>query len=91
MTRRLLLVGGSAGSGKSTVARSLASRLGAGWLQLDTIWVAEPEGTEPLRRLIVLPLTVRPRGVTWTADGSGVIVAFQDSSSDIVLFDLKLP
>jgi 2-phosphoglycerate kinase len=40
MTRRLLLVGGSAGSGKSTVARSLASQLGAGWLQLDTIWVA---------------------------------------------------
>jgi hypothetical protein len=40
MTRRLLLVGGSAGSGKSTVARSLASELGAGWLQLDTVWVA---------------------------------------------------
>jgi 2-phosphoglycerate kinase len=40
MTRRLLLVGGSAGSGKSTVARPLASQLGAGWLQLDTIWVA---------------------------------------------------
>jgi 2-phosphoglycerate kinase len=40
MMRRLLLVGGSAGSGKSTVARSLASQLGAGWLQLDTVWVA---------------------------------------------------
>jgi 2-phosphoglycerate kinase len=40
MTRRLLLVGGSAGSGKSTVARSVASQLGAGWLQLDTVWVA---------------------------------------------------
>jgi 2-phosphoglycerate kinase len=40
MTHRLLLVGGSAGSGKSTVARSLASQLGAGWLQLDTVWVA---------------------------------------------------
>ena len=40
MTRRLLLVGGSAGSGKSTVARALASQRGAGWLQLDTIWVA---------------------------------------------------
>jgi 2-phosphoglycerate kinase len=36
----LLLVSGSAGSGKSTVARSLASQLGAGWLQLDTVWVA---------------------------------------------------
>ena len=40
MTRRLLLIGGSAGTGKSTLARSLASQLGAGWLQLDTIWVA---------------------------------------------------
>jgi 2-phosphoglycerate kinase len=40
MTRRLLLIGGSAGSGKSTVARSVASQLHAGWVQLDTIWVA---------------------------------------------------
>jgi Tol biopolymer transport system component len=56
-----------------------------------TIWIAEPEGKEPLRKLIDLPLSVRPRGITWTADGSGVIVAFQDSSSDIVMFDLRLP
>jgi 2-phosphoglycerate kinase len=47
MTRRLLLIGGSAGSGKSTVARSLASQLGAGWLQIDTVWVALKAAVRP--------------------------------------------
>jgi predicted kinase len=36
MSRRLLLVGGSAGTGKSTVARTVATRIGAALLQLDT-------------------------------------------------------
>ena len=40
MTKRLILVGGSAGSGKTTLARALAGELGAGWLQLDTVWIA---------------------------------------------------
>jgi 2-phosphoglycerate kinase len=40
MSRRLILVGGSAGSGKTTVAQTLAGDLGAGWLQLDTVWTA---------------------------------------------------
>jgi 2-phosphoglycerate kinase len=40
MGRRLFLVGGSAGSGKTTVAKTLASQLDAGWLQLDTVWIA---------------------------------------------------
>ena len=40
MRRRLILVGGSAGSGKTTLARALADDLGAGWLQLDTLWIA---------------------------------------------------
>ena len=47
MTRRLLLIGGSAGTGKSTLARSLASQLGASWLQLDTIWVALKAAARP--------------------------------------------
>ena len=49
MTRRLFLVAGSAGSGKSTLAKALAHELDAGWLQLDSIWlamkVAAGEGT----------------------------------------------
>lgn len=40
MRKRLLLVGGTAGSGKTTVAQTLAHDLGAGWLQLDTVWIA---------------------------------------------------
>lgn len=38
--KRLILLGGSAGSGKTTVAQTLASDLGADWLQLDTVWIA---------------------------------------------------
>jgi len=40
VTKRLILLGGAAGAGKSTTARALARELDAGWLQLDTIWVA---------------------------------------------------
>jgi 2-phosphoglycerate kinase len=49
VTRQLFLVAGSAGSGKSTLAKALAHELDAGWLQLDSIWlamkVAAGEGT----------------------------------------------
>ena len=55
MTRRLFLVAGSAGSGKSTLAKALARELDAGWLQLDSIWlamkVAAGEGT-PARDIL---------------------------------------
>jgi len=40
MRNRLVLVGGSAGSGKTTLAQTMAGDLGAGWLQLDTVWIA---------------------------------------------------
>jgi 2-phosphoglycerate kinase len=40
VTRRLFLVAGSAGSGKTTLAKALAHELDAGWLQLDSIWLA---------------------------------------------------
>ena len=45
MARRLILIGGSAGSGKTTVAQTLATELDAGWLQLDTVWIAMKAAT----------------------------------------------
>jgi hypothetical protein len=38
--------------------------------------------------LIELPVTVRLRGITWSPDGSSVVVAEEDWRSDIVLFEL---
>lgn len=43
----LFLIGGSAGAGKTTVARSLANHLQAGWLQVDTLWIAMQEAAQP--------------------------------------------
>ena len=47
--KRLYLIGGASGTGKTTRARSLASELGAAWLQADSIWKAAhavlPEGS----------------------------------------------
>ena len=62
MTRRLFLVAGSAGSGKSTLAKALAHQLDAGWLQLDSIWlamkVAAGEGT-PARDVLDIDRRMR--------------------------------
>jgi 2-phosphoglycerate kinase len=42
--RRLFFVAGSAGSGKTTLAQALAAELDAGWLQLDSLWLAMKVG-----------------------------------------------
>ena len=49
------------------------------------IWIVEPGAAAPFRRLMELESTVRPRGLTWTRDGSRLIVAGQQSLSDLVL------
>lgn len=53
--KRLFLIGGSAGAGKTTAARELARRLGAGWLQIDTVWItmqeSVPKDSEAYRTL----------------------------------------
>ena len=54
----------------------------------SSIWIVDPSGHEALRKLADLPITVRPRGITWTPDGSGVVIAEQESISDIVMFDV---
>lgn len=45
--RRVVLIGGGAGTGKTTVARVVSRSLGAGWLQVDTIWLALMDAAEP--------------------------------------------
>src|SRR5262249_40053700 len=42
----------------------------------SSIWIVEPEASEPFKKLADLPITVnRPQGITWTADGSAVYSA----------------
>jgi eukaryotic-like serine/threonine-protein kinase len=50
------------------------------------IWIVEPDGAEPFRKLIELPAQVRPRGITWTSDGSSLMFGRQEALSDVVLF-----
>ena len=67
--RRLYLLGGSAGAGKTTVAKELARILDAGWLQLDTVWLALqdafPSGSE---EHMLLSIDERIRRQDGTAD-----------------------
>ena len=68
--------------GKRVAAVAMQSNVAA------IIWIVDPEARDPYRKLVELPVSVRPRGVTWTPDGSAVIIARQEMPSDIVLFDL---
>src|SRR5438093_6918027 len=52
-----------------------------------SIWIVEPDSSQPFRKLIQLPGEVRPRGVTWTSDGSSLIFGRQEALSDLVLFE----
>lgn len=52
------------------------------------ISIVEPAAREPFRTLIQFPMPVRPRGLTWTPDGSAIVFGQQESRSDIVLFEL---
>lgn len=55
------------------------------------IWLLAPGSTTPARQLIDLPAGVFLRGVTWSRDGSSLIVGFVDWASDIVLFEVTEP
>ncbi|MEO8539237.1 MAG: hypothetical protein ABI577_05805, partial [bacterium] len=60
--KQLILISGSAGAGKTTVARRLANHLKADWLQVDAIWIsireALPEG-HPDRELLKFDEVIR--------------------------------
>ena len=66
-------------------------RLAAVWFPANgvgSVWIVEPESPAPYKKLTDLPQGVRPRGIGWTLDGSGLIIGKQESASDIVLFDV---
>jgi Tol biopolymer transport system component len=52
------------------------------------VWIIEPDSQTPFRKLLDLPAAVRPRGVSWTRDGTSLVIATQESVSDIVLYDV---
>ena len=55
----------------------------------SVIWIVEPAASTPFRRLLELEPTVRPRGLSWTRDGSRLIMSSQESLSDLVLYELS--
>jgi len=52
-----------------------------------SVWIVDPDAARPYRQLIELPPGPRIRGITWTRDGSAVIVGTHETSSHIVMLD----
>ena len=48
-----------------------------------SIWIVEPEGATPFRKLLDLTAGVLLRGMTWSRDGSSLIVGRIQSAGDI--------
>ena len=53
------------------------------------IWIVDPQAKQPFRKLIDLPSDTRPRGITWSKDSTHVVIANQQYSGDIVMYDLN--
>jgi Tol biopolymer transport system component len=53
-----------------------------------SLWIVDPTGAQPARKVIDLPVSMRPHGLTWASDGSSVLLSGVEVSSDIVLFDV---
>ena len=53
-----------------------------------SIWIVDPTGAQPVRKLIDLPVSMRPHGLAWSSDGASVLLSGAEASSDIVLFDV---
>ena len=53
-----------------------------------SIWVVDPTGAQAARKLVDLPVSMRPHGLSWAADGSSVLLSGVEASSDIVLFNV---
>jgi hypothetical protein len=51
------------------------------------IFILERDGSRPPRKLIEFTPDVRLRGLTWSIDGSSLLVGRQRRTSDIALFE----
>jgi Tol biopolymer transport system component len=82
-------------AGNGTVAWSADGKrlamLGLPGNRAGYIWLLEPAGGAPPRQLVELPTGASLRGVTFSRDGSSIIVGFVDWASDIVRFDVAAP
>jgi Tol biopolymer transport system component len=50
-----------------------------------SVWIVEPDTSNPYRKVIEFPPGPRIRGLSWTQDGSALIIGKHESTSDIVL------
>jgi hypothetical protein len=50
-----------------------------------SLWITEPESAVPFRKMLDLPSGVFLRGLTWTRDGSSLIVGRIQWMGDIFL------
>ena len=54
------------------------------------VWTITPDDEQAaFRKIVELPMGPRIRGISWTADGSAIILGQHDWTSDIVLMDGK--
>lgn len=58
---------------------------------VSEISLIEPGAREPYRKIFEFESAARPRGLTWTRDGSSLILASQEFPADIVMFDVTSP
>jgi TolB protein len=49
------------------------------------VWILDPLGPVPFRKLIDLPADAIPRGASWTRDGSSIVIALWQNTGDIIL------
>ena len=49
------------------------------------IWIVEPLGAIPFRKLADLPADTVPRGASWARDGSSIVIGLSQTSGDVIL------